>query len=452
MTTSSVYLVSLGCAKNLVDSEIMLGSLLKANYPIENSPSAAEIIIINTCAFIQPAKEEALETIIELGRQKKHGACRLLVVTGCLPQRYRSSLSALLPEVDIFIGTGEFHRIVEIINAHLQTEATPHFYLKNTRYLYDDTTPRLNTSLPGTAYVKIAEGCAHRCSFCIIPKVRGGFRSRDPRSVVREVENLSKQGIKEINLVAQDTTMFGRELSPPFGITALLRHLGRIKGIEWIRLLYANPQRLTNELLQVIEEGKKICKYLDLPLQHVNPEILRAMNRANDPERIKDLVERIRTRIPRVTIRTALMVGFPGETDAQFGELLAFVRQVEFDRLGVFTYSAEEGTAAARLPHQIPEKVKEDRRNTIMEAQAGISRKKNRALIGTVQEVLLQTRDQSGSRGRTSAQAPDVDGVVKVTAHNALRLGKLYPVVITDADAYDLHGIIFRQGKSSKNL
>lgn len=439
----SVYLVSLGCAKNLVDSEVMLGSLLKANYSTEHSPARAEIIIVNTCAFIQAAKEEALETIMGLAIQKKIGACKVLIVTGCLPQRYRRSLSELLPEVDIFIGTGEFYRIIEIIDAYREKKVTPRFYLQNPRYLYDHTTPRVNTSLPGTAFVKIAEGCSHRCSFCIIPKVRGPFRSRHPDSIIREVFNLSKQGIKELNLVAQDTTMYGKDLSPPAKLTGLLKQLATVDGIAWIRLLYANPQNLSNELLEAMRAEEKICKYLDLPLQHINAEILKAMNRNHGFQSIREFIEKIRTTIPGVTIRTTMMVGFPGETEAQFTELLDFVRQVRFDRLGVFTYSPEEGTSAARLLHQVPEKIKEERRKLIMKVQASISREKNQKLIGTMQNVLVEKHRKEGGVGRTAGQAPDVDGITRVTADAPLNLGRIYPVLITGAGVYDLKGTVF---------
>ena len=441
MHKPSVYLVSLGCAKNLVDSEVMLGYLLKAEFPVVMAPSEAEIIIINTCSFIREAKEESLETIVNLSSYKKSGACNLLIVTGCLPQRYGDALSKLIPEVDVFIGTDEFYRIVEIIEDHLNKRSSPRFYLKKTLFLYDESTPRLNTSLPGNAYVKIAEGCSHRCSFCIIPRIRGPFRSRNPDSVVKEVSNLSALGIKEINLVAQDTTRYGKDLSPSTDLATLLRRLASLKGIEWIRLLYAHPLNLTDEVIDVIREENKICKYLDLPFQHVNSEILKAMNRKYDRMFIYQLIDKIRAKIPGTALRTTLMVGFPGETENQFNELLDFVQEVKFDRLGVFTYSNEEGTSSFRLPDQVPEKIKEKRRQIIMSVQAEISREKNQELVGKVEKVLIEKKEKTKWSGRTAAQAPEVDGITYVSSDYDLKIGEFYNVLITQAGVYDLRGV-----------
>ena len=441
MQKPPVYLLSLGCAKNLVDSEVMLGYLIKAKFPIVRVPNKAEIIIINTCSFIREAKEESLETIVNLSSYKKTGACNLLIVTGCLPQRYGDALSKLIPEVDVFIGTDEFYRIVEIIEDHLNKRSSPRFYLKKTLFLYDESTPRLNTSLPGNAYVKIAEGCSHQCSFCIIPLIRGPFRSRNPDSVVKEVSNLSALGIKEINLVAQDTTRYGKDLSPSTDLATLLRRLASLKGIEWIRLLYAHPLNITDEVIDVIREENKICKYLDLPFQHVNSEILKAMNRKYDRMFIYQLIDKIRAKIPGTTLRTTLMVGFPGETENQFNELLDFVQEVKFDRLGVFTYSNEEGTSSFRLPDQIPEKIKEKRRQIIMSAQAEISREKNQKLVGKVEKVLIEKKEKTKWSGRTAAQAPEVDGITYVSSDYDLKIGEFYNVLITQAGVYDLKGV-----------
>jgi len=442
MDNSSVYLVSLGCAKNLVDSEVMLGSLLRAHYHIASSPDEAAYIVINTCSFIKEAEKVAFETIFELAPPKKTGACKLLIVTGCLPQRYGSALGDLLPEVDIFIGTEEFHQIVEIIETHRDKQTPRRFYLKKPRYLYDDATPRINTSPPGSAYVKIAEGCSHRCSFCIIPEIRGPFRSRHPDSVIREVLNLSKQGIKELNLVSQDTTMYGKDLSPSADLAWLLQRLADLEEIEWIRLLYTNPQYMTDELIDVIREEKKVCNYIDLPLQHCNPEILRAMHRNPDHCLVTDLIGKIRENIPGVIIRTTLMIGFPGETEAHFNELLHFVRQMKFDRLGVFTYSNEEGTPSARLSQQVPDKIKEERKKIIMTTQAEISRNNNKKLVGTIQKVLLEKQEKSGGVGRIAGQAPEVDGITRVEADCALKPGKMYTILITGSGVYDLKGTL----------
>lgn len=442
MRKPGVYLVSLGCAKNLVDSEVMLGCLLKAGYSIASSPSEAEIIIINTCSFIREAEKESFATIAELAHYKKAGVCTAFIVTGCLPQRYGKSLCERIPEADLFIGTGDFSRIVEIIDLNNSKKKSPQVYLDKPLYLYDDATPRVNSALPGSAYVKIAEGCSHGCSFCIIPKLRGPFRSRNPDSVVKEVSNLAAQGVKEINLIAQDTTMYGRDLSPPAQLSLLLQRLAKVTGIEWIRLLYANPHQISEALIKVMEEEKALCPYLDMPLQHSNPEILEAMKRKGDPQAVAALISKLRKRIPGITIRTTLMVGFPGETDAQFQGLLDFVRNMEFDRLGVFAYSKEEGTAAKRMPHQIPFRIREKRRKIIMATQAEISRKKNRQLVGTVQRVLIEHKERSGGSGRIASQAPEVDGVTRVSFEGDLVLGKMYDVLITETGAYDLKGII----------
>ena len=441
MSHPPVYLVSLGCAKNLVDSQVMLGALLKAQYPVVSLPAQAEIIIINTCSFINAAKEEALETIFELAQYKKSGSCKYLIVSGCLPQRYGKSLSKLLPEVDVFIGTGEFYRIREVVESLRETKNVSRFYLGKPRYLYDDRTDRVNTSFPGSAFIKIAEGCSHCCSFCIIPKIRGRFRSRPPDSIVKEALNLSAQGVKEINLIAQDTTMYGRDLSPKADLAFLLRGLAKVEGIEWIRLLYANPQNISDELIRVIKEEEKMCKYFDIPLQHINPEILNAMKRKNNPQVIYDLIAKIRHNIPEATIRTTLMVGFPGETTKQFNELVALVKRVKFDHLGVFAYSHEEGTIAAKVPGQITERIKEKRRRGLMSLQAKISRAKNKKLIGTVQKVLIERKERSGGSGRIASQAPEVDGTTRViTKHPILIPGKIYNILVTKVGVYDLEG------------
>jgi len=443
MPNPPVYLVSLGCAKNLVDSQVMLGTLLKAQYPVASSPAQAEIIIINTCSFIKEAKQEALETILKLAQYKKSGRCKYVIVSGCLPQRYGKTLSTLLPEVDVFVGTGEFYRIKDVIESLRERKKNSRFYLGKPLYLYDDVTDRVNTSYPGSAYIKIAEGCSHRCSFCIIPQIRGRFRSRDPDSVVREALNLSAQGVKEINLIAQDTTMYGRDLSSRVDVALLLRRLAKVEGIEWIRLLYANPRNISDELLRVIKEEEKICKYLDIPLQHVNPEILKAMRRKNNSQCTYDLIAQIRDKIPGVTIRTTLMVGFPGETEEQFNELVELVKRVRFDRLGVFAYSHEEGTSAAHLSAQPTKRTKEKRKKLLMNLQAKISRGNNKKLIGSMQTVLIERRGSSGSIGRTASQAPEVDGTTRVvTKRHILFPGEIYNIRVIKAGVHDLEGKI----------
>lgn len=450
--TPTVYLMSLGCAKNLLDSEVMLGLLLQAHFPVVTSPEEAEVIVVNTCAFIKDATQEAIETIVELGLQKRQGRCRLLVVTGCLAQRYGESLPELLPEVDVFVGTGEFPRIVEILKAAKKKAQPPRLYIGRPSFLYDHATPRLNTSGPGSAYVKIAEGCSHRCSFCVIPRLRGEFRSRAPESLSREIRGLAALGVKEVNLIAQDTTRYGKDLSPPTGLPTLLRMLAGIEGIAWLRLLYANPENLTSEVISVIAEEPRICKYLDLPLQHVNPRILKAMKRRQAPERVVRLVAALRARIPNLTIRTTLMVGFPGETEQEFEELVHFIMAMEFDHLGVFAYSDEEGTSAASLGPKIPERLKKQRRALLMETQAAISREKNQRLLGRTEECLIEQVEGDGAFGRIGSQAPEVDGRVRIVSRQTLVPGKIYPVQITGAATYDLEATYPPAGERVRHI
>jgi ribosomal protein S12 methylthiotransferase len=445
MFNPSVYLVSLGCAKNLVDSEVMLGTLLKARYPVAKLPQQAEIIIVNTCSFIQEAVDESRETIFELIKYKKSGKCKYLIVSGCLPQRYGKQLAKTFPEVDVFIGTGEFYRIVEIIESIYHSKLRGKFYLGKPVYLYDHNTDRINTSSPGSAYIKIAEGCSHRCSFCIIPKIRGPFRSRTPESIIKEATNLALQGVKEINLIAQDVTYYGYDLSPQIDLKFLLSQLVKVEGIEWIRLLYVNPHGINENLIGIIKEEEKICKYLDIPIQHINPEILKAMKRKPDPEFLYNLFANIRKEIPQVTLRTTLMVGFPGETEDQFNELINLVKQVKFDRLGVFTFSPEKGTLASRLPNQVPEELKQKRKHTVLRIQAGISRRKNKELIGSIQEVIIEKKSPAGAIGRISSQAPEVDGITRIIGNSKeLSPGKIYELVITQAGTYDLTGEVYQ--------
>jgi len=442
VTQQNVYIVSLGCAKNLVDSEVMLGTLIASGYQIVLSPAEAQIAIINTCAFIDEAKKESVDTIIEIGREKKSGSLKQLIVSGCLPQRYREVLAELLPEVDIFIGTEEFHRITEILELN-KNRRQPAFYLGQRRYLYDHTTPRINTSGPGSAYVKISEGCSNRCSFCIIPRIRGPFRSRSAESVVQEVTNLSQQGVREINLISQDNTLYGIDRKDDANLADLLRQLVRISGIEWVRPLYLNPQTLSGELISFMGEETTQCRYIDMPVQHCSARILAAMHRPYNRDFLCRLIDTLRKNIPGVTLRTTLMVGFPGESDADFEDLCAFVVDMEFEHLGVFAYSPEEGTKAARLSRQIPEDVKKDRRDHILGLQAVVSERKNRALEGTLQKVLVEQVEGNHAVGRCVGQAPEVDGKTMITAPIPLVPGCFYDTLIAQSSTYDLIGTIF---------
>lgn len=443
MDKHKVSLVSLGCPKNLVDAEVMLGHLPPERYEIVTDEAVADIIIVNTCSFIQDAQEESVDTILEVADHKKTGRCRLLVVTGCLPQRYREELEKELPEVDLFLGTGDAARLVGLLDEKLsggqvrQAVGQPDF-------LYDHTTPRVQSSPFYSSYIKIADGCANHCSYCIIPKLRGTLRSRAMDSVVAEAERMAGQGVKEINLIAQDITAYGADREDGANLADLLRRLVKVEGLEWIRLLYAYPDGVDEELIDLIAAEDKICNYLDIPLQHIDDHLLGAMNRRVGEAEVRALIARLRERIPDVTLRTSLIVGFPGETPEQFDKLLRFVEEGHFDRLGVFRYSREEGTAAAVLPDQVSERVKGERYKRLMKAQARVSFRKNRALVGRIEPVLVEGLSEESElllRGRGVRQAPDVDGQVYITAGQA-DIGQIVRLRITDSSEYDLIGEI----------
>jgi len=438
----NLSLVSLGCPKNLVDAEVMLGHLPAERFAIITDESQADIIVVNTCAFIRDAQEESVETILEVADQKKNGRCKLLIVSGCMPQRYQEELEKELPEVDFFMGTADAPRIVELLDRHL--EGGPRHEIGLPDYLYDHTTPRVTSSPHYSAYVKIAEGCANHCSYCVIPSIRGTLRSRTIESVVAETRRLVDSGVKEINLIAQDVTAFGAERDSGPELPALLRELVKVEGLVWLRLLYAYPDGITDELLDLIAAEEKICNYLDLPIQHIDDQILAAMNRRVDASDIRSLLKRIRTRIPDMTLRTSLIVGFPGETDAQFRKLLAFVEEGHFERLGAFRYSREEGTPAAQLDKQVPERTKQARVKRLMKAQARVSFRKNLALKGRIEPTLVEGYSEETElllRGRSVRQAPDVDGQVYITAGQA-DVGDIVNLKITDSSEYDLIGEI----------
>ena len=439
-------IVSLGCARNLVDSEVMAGLLQKNDYEIVQKPADADVVLVNTCGFIGPAKEESIEAILEVSRLKEEGKVKKLVVAGCLSQRYPDEMASELPEVDLFIGTGEVPRIAEILREH-EIHSTRRQYIGIPSYLYDHATPRLRSTPSYTAFVKVSEGCDHKCAFCIIPQLRGPHRSRSIDSVVSEAISLGQQGVREINLIAQDLTAYGRDRRDGTTLHGLLREMAGIEGIEWIRLLYAYPNFLEPALLEVIRDSDKICKYIDIPFQHVSKAVLRRMRRGKSGSEVRQVAEKLRAAIPGLTLRTSLIVGFPGETEADFAELLDFVEETQFERLGVFKYSEEDGTAAARMDEQAPEEEKERRWQEIMELQAAISRKKNEALIGTIQRVMIDAVDDGSQTvsGRTQAHAPEVDGTVFVETlgdMGVLRPGEIIDVHIIEAQDYDLIGKI----------
>ena len=437
-------IISLGCARNLVDSEVMAGVLHQNDYELVPEPETADIVLINTCGFIAAAKEESIDTILDVARLKEEGKVKKLIVAGCLSQRYPNELAKELPEVDFFIGTGEVPRIAEILKEH-EAQARRQ-YVGLPSYLYDHSTPRIRSTPSYTAFVKVSEGCDHKCAFCIIPQMRGPHRSRSIDSIFNEACKLTEKGVKEINLIAQDLTAYGRDRKDGTTLEGLLRELANVPQLHWLRLLYAYPNFLDDALLEVIRDSEKICKYIDIPFQHISQSILQRMRRGKSGSSVREATQKLRKFIPGLTLRTSLIVGFPGETDTDFSELLDFVEEAEFERLGVFKYSPEEGTAAARMGAQVSEQMKERRWQEVMDLQSVISRKKNEGLIGTIQRVMIDDVALNSERvtGRTQGHAPEVDGVVFVESDDSrpkrvpVRPGDMIDVKITGALDYDL--------------
>lgn len=439
-------MISLGCPKNLVDSEVMLGLLREKGW-IPSTKDEADVVIINTCSFIREAKEESIATILDMAEAKEKGKCERLVVTGCLPQRYGSELLQELPEVDLFLGTDEWDRIADLLPQAAKGELHRKQFIARPTNLYDHRTPRLFTSSPGSVYLKIAEGCSNHCSYCVIPQIRGNLRSRKISSVLQEARQAVSRGVKEINLIAQDITAYGRDFGDETDLARLLRGLVKVKGLRWIRLLYAHPAHVTPELIRLMREEEKICRYLDLPLQHIDDHLLRAMNRSVSGSRVRDLIARLRQEIPGITLRTSLMVGFPGETEQRFRRLVDFVKESQFEHLGVFRYSKEEGTAAAALKGQVAAKIKEQRYHQIMRLQRQISLRQQKEKTGSRVAVLVNRPGTSSGvlwEGRTQGQAPEVDGVTFLR-RGSVQPGEIVEAVITDATAYDLYGEIVRK-------
>jgi ribosomal protein S12 methylthiotransferase len=441
-----VSMVSLGCPKNLVDAEVMLGVLSKQQYEITTDEKEADIIIVNTCSFIKEAKQESIDAILDLADRKHDARCRTLIVSGCLPQRYQEELALELPEVDIFIGTGDYPRIAEIL-AEKEGTADQLRYVGDPDYIYDETLPRLNSSPSWYSYLKIGEGCSNCCSYCIIPQLRGAYRSRPLEALVAEAEMLASRGVKEINVISQDVTRYGSDMTDGTTLEALLRRLALIEGIKWIRLLYAYPDGISDSLIELIRDEPKICKYLDIPIQHISDPVLKGMKRRSSEQQIRDLIGKLRQEIPDITLRTSLIVGFPGETVEDFSTLLRFVELTQFDRLGVFCYSREEGTPAADMPEQVSERIKRERYRKLMRTQARLSFKRNRALIGKNEQVIIEGFSEETElllKGRSSRQAPDIDGQVYITSGTA-NIGDIVTLKITDSSDYDLIGEIVEQ-------
>lgn len=438
MANERIGLVSLGCAKNLVDSEIMLGQLQKTGFTITNREKDADIIIVNTCAFILPAVEESLQNIFELARLKEKGKCRLLLVAGCLAQRYGSRLLQDLPEVDGLIGTGAVPYVAELVKKALAGERV--CAVDRPAYQYTPDLPRLLATPPYFAYVKIAEGCSSRCAFCAIPAIKGPYRSRTLESLEQEVSSLVEKGVKEIILIAQDTTRYGLDLYGACRLPELIRRLEVIPGLAWLRLLYCSPDYLTEELIAALTGSPKWCRYLDIPVQHASEEILRKMNRRKSSAEVRDLIRQLRGAVPGLTLRTTFLVGFPGEKEAHFAELLDFMRETSFDHAGVFKFYPEEGTRAAGFPDQVPEKVKEERYHRAMVLQKEISLRQNRRKIGQKLVVLVEGKAGALYYGRSEGDAPEIDGKVYFLADGTLSPGQFVPVLIKEAKEYDLVG------------
>jgi ribosomal protein S12 methylthiotransferase len=461
--------VSLGCPKNLVDSEVMMGLSQQGGHTLTPNPADADVIVINTCAFIDSAKEESINTILELAEFKKTGNCTRLVVTGCLGERYRDELKTQIPEIDAVLGTGDVPEIVGAIEGSKHGRTIPltlipsESQIPNPKsldlptYLYDAESPRVFTTPRHFAYIKVAEGCDYKCSFCIIPTLRGHYRSRPVEAIVREARSLAARGVRELILISQDTTFYGRDLafrqaqgalSPPKGgdgaaLPTLLRELNGVDGIDWIRLLYLYPTTITDDILDAMAECDKVVKYIDLPLQHAADDVLRRMKRPGTGKHYEKLLARIRARVPGVSLRTTFIVGFPGETDAEFDELCTFVRNVGFDHVGVFTYSHEEGTTAHDLRDDVPAATKKKRRNTLMAEQKRIVARAQKRRVGTEVQVMVDGPSPEHElvwRGRLSGQAPEIDPVVYFTDANpdVLRPGAVLRAEIVGAREYDL--------------
>ena len=438
----NILFVSLGCDKNLVDTEVMLGLLASRGHQMVDSEEIADVIVINTCCFIHDAKEESIQTILEMAEYKKAGSCKAMIVTGCLAQRYKQEIIDEIEEVDAVLGTTSYDKIVEAIDEALAGHTSVEMTDIDALPLVESK--RLVTTGGHFAYLKIAEGCDKHCTYCIIPKIRGNFRSVPIERLLKEAEDLVAQGVKEIILVAQETTLYGKDLYGEKSLHKLLRGLCKISGLRWIRILYCYPEEITDELIQVIKEEDKICNYLDLPIQHASDGILKRMGRRTSKEQLVEIIGKLRKEIPDIAIRTTLITGFPGETQEQHEELMEFVDEMEFDRLGVFTYSPEEDTPAAVMPDQIPEDVKEDRQAELMELQQEIAFDLAEEMIGREVLVMIEGKvaDENAYVGRTYKDAPNVDGLIFVESEEELMSGDFARVRITGALEYDLMGEI----------
>jgi ribosomal protein S12 methylthiotransferase len=432
-----IGMVSLGCPKNTVDSERVMGDLVSSGFSLTPDEEDAEVIIVNTCGFIESATKESVDTILEMAQHKKDGKCKQLIVTGCLAERYSQELLDEIPEIDHMLGVGQYPQLKNIIEENNPSSknhvATPAEY-------YESYTDRLLTTAFYTAYLKISEGCSNRCAFCIIPKMRGPMRSRSPESILAEAEHLARKGVKEFNLISQDTTMYGFDLGMKDGLVRLLKEMVKVKGLEWIRLLYCYPTFLNSEMIELIGAEPKICSYIDVPLQHTHDDMLKSMKRQETEDGVRKMLEEVRLKIPDVALRTTFITGFPGETEAHFRHTVRFLCEMEFDHVGIFTYSDEEGTTAFDYPGRVPEEVKEERKNILMEFQKDIALRKNRERLGKVEPVLVEGFDPQENylmTGRLTSQAPDIDGQVFLEKCETAP-GEIISVEIKQVADYDL--------------
>ena len=439
-----IALESLGCSKNLVDAEIMMGILNRKGYKLVGDFEEADIILVNTCGFIESAKQESIDTILDLAQLKETGNLKLLIVTGCIAQRYANELKEEIPEIDAIVGTGSYQQIDEII-ANLEKENNI-VSLNDIEFAYNEDLPRYVTTPDYMAYLKIGEGCDNHCTYCIIPKLRGKYRSRKIEDIVKEAKDLAANGVKELVVIAQDTTKYGFDLYGEVKLPELLEELAQIEGIKWIRIMYSYPESITEELVKVMKKYDNICNYFDMPIQHASNRILKLMNRHTTKEDIRAKVEMIRSYLPDATLRTTIIVGFPGETDEDFKEVIEFAKEIKFDRLGAFAYSREEDTAADKLPNHLEEEVKLRRRDELMLVQQGISEELNSKKIGNEYEVLIEEQiEDKVYIGRTQGDAEEIDSIVYVKSENQLEPGDFVKVKIDKALEYDLMGDVINE-------
>ncbi len=454
-----ICLISLGCPKNLVDAEMMLGILAKDGFAFSTNPAESDVIVVNTCGFVEDSKKESIEHLLQMAQYKEKGRCKVLVATGCLSQRYSETLSKELPEVDAFVGLGEFDRLAEIlkeklanvgVNGRLLRDFVKHKsntdFMTARQILPDPDLPRILATPKHYTYVKISEGCSHRCSFCIIPHIRGDLKSRPISSIVREVKEFVEKGVKEFNLIAQDLNEYGKDLRDGTHLAQLLRELDQIPGDFWLRPLYMYPLEFTDRLIAVMRDSEHLVNYVDMPLQHINDRVMRSMKRGSPARYVRQVLEKLKKEIPTMAIRTTFIVGYPGESEEEFQELYEFVEAVQFNHVGVFKYSVEEGTFASQLPNQVSPEVKQERFHRLMSLQQKISRQKNEELVGKTLEVLCEgpAQDRPGHlQGRLSIQAPEIDGItyLKVT-QQIPSSGEFHQVKITRAQDYDVNGFL----------